>query len=274
MVVLSTIAAAPTALCASIGSSTVFPTSSPRISHLTPFLCLLSSPSPPPPPLFAISSFPAGRRALTRPEAILRPTSPFRVPADRPPPLPSPLTSSPPRCASAPAPRIRHSLPSPVSSLPLPVVGAPLRLGRRGLCCARRLDPTFGVGQAFARSSRATGSLLPPPRAASAAPAAATKPPTLSTDPINHPPRRLTPLKTSARTRTFHVRGTRWGIGACLFGEGRVPGKPYRHLLEPSFLRLKGSLSTTPISIRCGRLCVCVRGCSYRIFVIVIPLFY
>eukprot|EP00962_Isochrysis_galbana_P023100 scaffold6937_cov110-Isochrysis_galbana.AAC.4 len=66
--------------------------------------------------------------------------------------------------------------PSPVSSLPLPVVGLPLRLGRRGLCCARRLDPTFGVGQAFARSSRATGLMLPPPRAASAAPAAATQP--------------------------------------------------------------------------------------------------
>eukprot|EP00962_Isochrysis_galbana_P011105 scaffold3112_cov136-Isochrysis_galbana.AAC.3 len=40
------------------------------------------------------------------------------------------------------------------------------------------------------------------------------------------------------------------GIGACLFGAGRVPRKPYRHLPEPSFLRLKGSLSTTPISIR------------------------
>eukprot|EP00962_Isochrysis_galbana_P020854 scaffold6123_cov113-Isochrysis_galbana.AAC.1 len=40
------------------------------------------------------------------------------------------------------------------------------------------------LGQAFARSSRATGSLLPPPRAASAAPAAATKPPSVSTDPI------------------------------------------------------------------------------------------
>eukprot|EP00962_Isochrysis_galbana_P034543 scaffold11710_cov127-Isochrysis_galbana.AAC.3 len=52
---------------------------------------------------------------------------------------------------------------------------------------ARRLDPTFGVGRAFARSSRAIGSLLPPPRAASAVPAAATKPPTLSTDPITLP---------------------------------------------------------------------------------------
>eukprot|EP00962_Isochrysis_galbana_P030272 scaffold9792_cov121-Isochrysis_galbana.AAC.3 len=66
VVVLSTIAAAPTALCASTGSSTVFPPSSPRRSHLTPFLCLLSSPSPNPPPLFAISSFTAGRCIATQ----------------------------------------------------------------------------------------------------------------------------------------------------------------------------------------------------------------
>jgi len=88
----------------------------------------MASPLSPP-----VVASPLGKgRALTRPEAeaILRPTSPFRVPADRPPPLPSPLTSSPPRCASAPAPRIRHPPPSPISSLPLPVVGLPLRLGR------------------------------------------------------------------------------------------------------------------------------------------------
>eukprot|EP00962_Isochrysis_galbana_P051295 scaffold22677_cov105-Isochrysis_galbana.AAC.1 len=60
---------APTALGASTGSSTVFPPSSPRGSLMTPFLCLLSSPSPPPPPLFAISSFTAGRCIASRKRA-------------------------------------------------------------------------------------------------------------------------------------------------------------------------------------------------------------
>eukprot|EP00962_Isochrysis_galbana_P034803 scaffold11841_cov109-Isochrysis_galbana.AAC.2 len=84
MVVLSTIAAPPTALCASTGSSTVFPPSSPRGNLMTPLLCLLSSLSPPP-PLFAISSFTAGRCIASRKRACSHtpwghPSAHFAVP--------------------------------------------------------------------------------------------------------------------------------------------------------------------------------------------------